>query len=287
MGNEDYKSLLTDCVSADKVINILDLGCGTGGDIVGLLSALCGQLPSADINVRAFDANETALRYMSDVVQAFAYTACRRISIQPECIDVGSESVLKSMAESVGNTRFDYILCCKACNELWSDGIVKQPYLTAAESFSAKLKDYGAMLILDVVSKPDGCPEYLPIEMNNELNSFAASHDEFCSLLPRPCAEHPECRKKCYMLKKFSVKHSRCGFWDESNVCYRIICRKELRDQMRMRRQQREQVPGGHIAAAGQNQDKAYIIHEHKTLGRRACPWFKTGREVDAFDINS
>lgn len=287
-GNEDYKSLLTDSVSSDRVINILDLGCGTGGDIVGLLSALCGQLPSVDINVRAFDANETALRYMSDVVNAFARESGHSIYVRPEKFEVNSESDFQSLAESIGDSKFDYILCCKACGELWSSHIVGEPYMAVAELFSEKLKDYGAMLILDVASQPGGCPKYLPEEMNEELNAFAASHGSFCTLVPRPCAEHPECsEKKCYMLKYFLVSHSGAYFLDGSNVCYRIICRKELRDQMRMSRQQREQVIGGHIAAAGQNQDKAYIIHDGNKRGRRACPWFKTGEEADAFDINS
>lgn len=286
-GNEDYWSTQTDSGLSDKVINILDLGCGTGGDIVGLLSVLCKEFSSACFNIRAFDANKNALWYMSAVINAIARTAHRSIQVLPEKFEVNSESDFYSLADRIGDARFDYILCCKACNELWSEGIVKQPYRAVAETFSAKLKDYGIMLLLDVASLPDGCPAYLPIEMNNELNSFAVLHEDFCTLLPRPCAEHPECRKKCYMLKKFSVKHSRCGFWDESNVCYRIICRQELREEMQWNQSLRQLRIEEQMTAAGQNQGKAYIIHGHNTPGRRACPWFRTGEEADAFDINS
>ena len=79
---------------------------------------------------------------------------------------MNSESDFQSLAESIGDSKFDYILCCKACGELWSSHIVGEPYMAVAELFSEKLKDYGAMLILDVASQPGGCPKYLPEEMN-------------------------------------------------------------------------------------------------------------------------
>lgn len=271
--NKGYNSLLTDNDLSDNVINILDLGCGTGGDILGLLSVLSEKLPDAWINVYAFDANETALWYMCGVVNAFARTYGRIIHVWPEKLDVSSESDFLQMAQSVGDNRFDYILCCKACGELKSRHVIEQPYFSAASTFSALLKDNGIMLILDVASQPDGCEEYLPKEMNYELNSFVSSNAEFCTLIPRPCGEHPECKGHCYMLKQFSVSHSGCPIWEDwSNVCYRIICRNAFRKQ---------------IAVSCQAQNKMYVIHQDSHFGRRCCPLFKSGIETDAFDVNS
>lgn len=139
--------------------------------------------------------------------------------------------------------------------------------------------------MFDVASQPG---EYLPVEMNCDLNSFAASHDGLYRLVPRPCAEHPECsEKKCYMLKHFLVSHSWYHFLDGSNVCYRIICRKAMMEQLRLKQLLREQATGGHMAAAGLDQDKAYIIHDCNKRSRSGCQWFRTGVEVDASDINS
>lgn len=279
--NKGYNSLLTDNDLSDNVINILDLGCGTGGDILGLLSVLSEKLPDACINVYAFDANETALWYMCGVVNAFARTYGRIIHVWPEKLDVSSESDFLQMAQSVGDNRFDYILCCKACAELKSRHVIEQPYFSAASTFSALLKDNGIMLILDVACQPDGCAEYLPKEMNYELNSFVSSNPEFGTLVPRPCGAHPECKIHCYMLKRFFVPSP--GYpiissypGDSSNVCYRIIGKQGLVNKVI------EQ-------AKYQNQTakKSYIIHADNAFKRRSCPWFIGGIEVDAFDISS
>lgn len=67
--------------SLSREINILDIGCGTGGDILGLLSAMDRYLTrSAAISVYACDGNSTALRYMNQAVSAFAERSHQSVS---------------------------------------------------------------------------------------------------------------------------------------------------------------------------------------------------------------
>ena len=57
--NEVFRSALR------NEISILDIGCGTGGEILGLLCVIDKYLPSdVTISVYACDGNSTALRYM-------------------------------------------------------------------------------------------------------------------------------------------------------------------------------------------------------------------------------
>lgn len=268
-----YKPLLTNHGVRKEKISILDLGCGTGGDIIGLLSVLQEKLPPPmQIDIWAFDVNFTALKYMKAVVDAFAVKYDRQINTHPIFYDVKPQLGFSQIADYVSSLQFDYILCCKSCSELLSDHVLIQPYLSVAKTFSTMLADCGIMLLLDVASQPDGC-EYLPKEMNDELNSFISLNTEFCTLVPKPCSAHPECKSHCYMLKQFSVSHSGCPFpKDDSNVCYRIICRKQLR---------------GQIDVSDQVHNKRYVIHQDNHFGRRCCQFFDEGTEVDAFDISS
>lgn len=276
--NTCYRTFLTNDALSDKVIDILDIGCGTGGDIVGLLSSINQYLPlDVRINVCAFDGNITSLVYMEKVIDACRKTFKREITVDKTILPVNSEEDLSVMVKMVENLKFDYILCCKMCNELKSDGFIKQPYLSVAEKFSAKLKHNGIMLILDPTDRPKENYPYLPREMNYELNSFASSHVEFGTLVPKPCGELPQCNGACYMQKQFTITNP--GYLvdssypgDTSKVCYRIICSKVLRDQL----------------IQGPVLQKKQVIHPNNQHGHRVCRRSEAGNdEVDAFDLNA
>lgn len=280
--NSGYYDSIKNSAQLSHEINILDIGCGTGGEIVGLLIALDHYLPKdVKFNIYAFDGNEFALKYMSQAVSAFAAEAHTATKIVlKEQHRVQSKEDFPLMALGVAGTEFDYILCCKMCGELRSRHVIDQPYFSVADTFSARLKDSGVMLILDVTGKPNGCDEYLPREMSRELNSFIASRMCFGTLLPKPCGERPGCAGDCYMQKRFWGSHSGCSYnQDLSKVCYRIICRNALRDEM---------AAASALEALGAAPvlKKAYIIHNDSEFDHRACPFFAEGTEADAFDVN-
>ena len=252
-------------------INILDIGCGTGGEILGLLSAMDSYIsPSAVIHVCACDGNSTALQYMNKAVGAFALRSGRAVSVDAICHKARSDTGLLYMERQVRQVRFDFILCCKTCGELRSRGVSGSPYLSAAEKFSGLLKEDGLMLILDLTNKPEGCDEYLPVEMNRELNEFARLHEEFAALLPKPCGAYPECECSCYIQQRFLISHSEMKN-DLSKVCYRIICRRALRDRL---------VPDSVL-------EERQVIYPWDDDGYEICRYSGGRRKSDAFNLNS
>ena len=128
-------------------------------------------------------------------------------------------------------------------NELIDKGYISNPYLSVAANFCAALKPNGIMLILDLTDRLSEQKPYFPTKMNFELNSFFLSYDQngnqfgdqFGTLVPKPCGELPQCHRACYMQKEFTISSPEYPLFsrypgDSSKVCYRIICRKELRD---------------------------------------------------------
>lgn len=284
--NPGYRELLTNNELRKEEINILDIGCGTGGDIVGLLNSLNKYMPWVNINVWAFDGNDTSLEYMNDVVNAFNANCWPfNAVVNPNCHTVESESDLSDIANNVSSWQFDYILCCKVCNELLFHHNVAEPYLSVARNFSGMLKQNGIMLILDPTDRFSEDASYLPTLMNRELNSFFSYSngsdktfgDEFVTLMPKPCGELPNCNKGCYMQKEFRILFPKkpmksFGFIDTSKVCYRIICRKKLRDELFYNRRVL---------------DNAQVISVDIKNNIYYCCERSKGSAVDAFDINS
>ena len=285
--NSRYKPLLAN--DNVKEISILDIGCGTGGEIIGLLSVLNQNLASdVRITVWAFDGNSTSLEYMNEVVTAFNNKfrpPLNGITVRPYYCPVKSEADFSSIVQTIGSTLFDYILCCKMGNELIDKGYIANPYLSVAANFSAALKPNGIMLILDLTDRLSDQKPYFPKKMNFELNSFFLSYDQngnqfgdqFGTLVPKPCGELPQCRRACYMQKEFTILSPEYPLFvrypgDSSKVCYRIICRKELRDTI--------------IRKSDRVLEKTQIINQNG-MYNPACSRSKGDDQADAFDLNA
>lgn len=230
--NTCYRSFWNDKLSPDTEINILDIGCGSGGEIIGLLDALRCLYPSFRINIYAFDGNQASLNCMKLIAGSYKARFNPGINGVAKFQGIDSEPDFLSMAndENVRNTMFDFILCCKTCSELMDKKVITSPFQRVAETFSGLLTCIGLMLIIDVTLK-SGDDVWLPYAMNGELNSFARSQNAFSTLIPKPCGKHPQCCCNCYTKQIFNVSHSKASC-DTSKVCYRVICWNFLRELM-------------------------------------------------------
>ena len=286
--NERFMASLKDTLSKDREINILDIGCGAGGEIIGLLDAIHEYLPpSVRINVHAFDGNEISLGCMRRIAEAYSERFSAEIKVADRLRMIESDSDLAAMADEVSGIKFDFILFCKAGNELISGKIISNPYRRAAELFSGQLKNSGLLLILDVTmhleytervaSRISLIDLWVPQALSYELCMFAGSQDEFGTLIPKPCGRHPGCRGGCYMKQTFTVRHSGTS-GDVSKVCYWIICRNSLREKI---------VPDSVMDMTQVFDPEKYYNRKRSNWRDGACKYSCGDMDADAFNINS
>jgi len=83
LGNRTYFEALVD----ECELNILDFCCGTGGEILGLISILQEKLPTLKrIYIDAFDANEMYIFNIFHIIEEVKDHLNVEIGINPQCI---------------------------------------------------------------------------------------------------------------------------------------------------------------------------------------------------------
>lgn len=148
--NSNYLSLVGERTS----VSILDLGCGTGGDIFGLLSFLEKYEPPLEsVKLLAIDGNQIALRFFEKIMAEFKKHSRLKIDYRIGPVFIESVSDL-NLVSDVLSDKYDLILSCKAiCEMLAKKRIENKAYKQTASMLSSKLTDEGIMLIEDVTIK--------------------------------------------------------------------------------------------------------------------------------------
>ena len=95
---EEQKSF----VSENNVLRILDLGCGTGGDILGLLNYIEDNLDNIQlIKILAIDGNHYALRVLEKILEAYKSKTRLQIEYTIGPVFIESEDDLNLISEVV------------------------------------------------------------------------------------------------------------------------------------------------------------------------------------------
>lgn len=255
-------------------LNILDFGCGTGGELVGLIIALSKHVSSPKtINIRAIDGNRNALISMGKIMEALSANTRHRVLISYEERACLSEKDIHLKDEN--GVKYHFILNSKMVCELISRRIVEgNCYYKIAEVLSQFLADKGLLYILDVTTKDEFTQLFYPQLMNQGLNSFISSNDDYETLLPLACINWRNCQDTCFMQQMFTVSHSRKSD-DESRVCYRIICKQDFVHTF--------------IHEISSLKECTHIIHPHKFKqddNSSLCPKSINGNKIiDSYNI--
>ena len=174
--------------SQPSVIRIISVGCGTGGDIIGMIMALHSINPQASFSVVIVDTNQDAL----DICRGILNFVSQRIGIEinieaEELANISSKDALEKLA--CGYSDFNYVITSKYLNEV----LIKMPnpYGVFAESFRRCLADDGLMIMVDVACKtdPQYGDDYIPKVMNRQIGKITAAGCDFSTMLPRTCGK--------------------------------------------------------------------------------------------------
>lgn len=150
-------------VSKDE-LSIFDFGCGTGGELIGLLLAIkenCSNITK--VNIRALDGNVHALRILESVLNRTQEVLEIEIKhhIMPLIID---DFYDLSVVKSVLDCRFDIFVTFKAICEFVTKQQFEEnnPYSHIINTFRDKVNDDGIMCLADVTSYNDVSQDWLP-----------------------------------------------------------------------------------------------------------------------------
>lgn len=201
--------LQTNCIfETEKSLRLLDFGCGTGGEVIGLSTALAECRTNIKVlNVKAIDGNQYALNRFDDIKDEFNKHHILQIFSKPSAIKIDDFYDL-SILDSILDEKYDIIVSFKAVCEFVTKQQFeeKNAYEYLAKFMLPKLLDSGLMLLVDVTTKNDVAQEWLPDLMDKGLQNAGAS----------------VIKKNPLNNETFVVHHSRQRA-DISKVAWRII----------------------------------------------------------------
>ena len=206
---------------------ILDLGCGTGGNLIGLLTVLAKHCPHLSaVHIHAFDGNELALDALKTILHAFTANATFAVDVD---ITVARFTALDDFPVPTSDS-YDFITSFKMGNEIISTGAGLSDgfYHRFLSFYTPLLSKIGLLLLLDVTTKPKHADNYYPMFLNNQGSQFVREQPAFVTLIPVPCHLYEtSCDEQCFTQKEFSITH-RARRNDLSRVAYRVLARKAL-----------------------------------------------------------
>ena len=247
-------------------LSLLSIGCGTGGDILGLICAIANNLPNiSKLKVVAFDGNNIAIDYLSDLLGLEPIKSRFGISdkdIKYVPLPVTCVEDLVHYIEHMGDS-FDLITSFKFVNELMDARILKQDgFRVLAELLAPKLNDTGLLTLLDVTDKHFDV--WQSKNFNSGLCAFSKANADFKTLLPTPCHFYD---RNCIGGRCFTNKRFFGTFTADDKVVYRVIGKSEFVDAL----------------YTNLRDGVSYI----KNVDNEYCPGYRGRTVVDAFDINS
>lgn len=239
-------------------ISVLDYGCGTGGEILGLITAIGRHLPHTKISITAIDGNDGALAILKDLVECNP-NKNMQVELTTFSQTLGTIEDVEKLA--FGKNDYHFILCDKMVCELISKEILPiNAYAIMAKKLTAFLHENGLLIMLDVTTKDEHSGYFYPQLMNNTINDYVCKSRTIETLLPLSCACHDGCRDFCFMQQTFSVSHSHKSN-DESRVCYRVLCKKPLKTAIMQGMETANLIHVIHPTKYKQNDDLAICCH--------------------------
>lgn len=150
-------------------LSIFDFGCGTGGEIIGFLTAIAESLPEINnIHIVAMDGNYHSLRLFERVLAEYSKRVNLSIKHRVLPLTIDDFYDLDIMYRVLSSGSFDIFMSFKAiCEFVTKDRFEKQnAYAHITNTFLPRIKENGIMVLVDVSTYNNVSQEWLPRMMD-------------------------------------------------------------------------------------------------------------------------
>lgn len=189
-------------------LSAFDIGCGTGGELVGLLLAIDQYLPSVErVRIKAHDGNPNNIPICEMVLEEYSKHSRLLIDAKVHNVSVDDACDANNMSACISG-EFDFVISFKMFNEIIKArtfGSVN-PYECIANAFTKNLSTNGKFCIADVVMLDEGSGRWLSRIMDDGLSR---------------CGLQMQCQNSAYY-DMFSVSHSQQST-DGSKLTWKIF----------------------------------------------------------------
>lgn len=204
----DFFMRYPDRFAGKEELSVFDFGCGTGGEIMGLLTALSDFYPNLrNIKIVALDGNQYALQLYDTVLIELKKHIALMVDNHSAhiCID---DFYDLSILNKVLKRKFDIVMSFKAICEFVTKQQFEQDnaYEHIAKFLLPKLSDDGIILLVDVTTYNNTSQDWLPKMMDRGLVTAQ------CNII----------KKNDGYNQTIIISHSHKTM-DESKIAWRII----------------------------------------------------------------
>lgn len=224
-----------------NLLQILDIGTGTGGNVIGLMFFLKKiGIKGENVTIYTVEGNRIAIEYQKKFVSRFNQEYGTHFKLNSTEIKFTSAKTLKNQLEAYlykDTNKFDIITSFKFFSEFYNENFAVSQglFTTFADLISNYIDKNGIILILDILNPNTGRTFPFTTQiMSNELNAYLRSPNAKLNyIIPVCCAKwNSRCHTNhCYIERQFEASHSRRQS-DVSKVCYRVLVPKEFSSQI-------------------------------------------------------
>lgn len=218
-----------------QIVNILSIGCGTGGDILGLIFSINKHFPNIrHFNIIGFDGNKEAFKILMKIIDTVKNHTNLQINFLPMYYHF--YNLLDFESKHISNISFDFIISFKFISEIIAlgKGKLDNSYYDFIKKFLPLLSKTGICVVLDITTKQRHRNLYNPQFMNEQINKALNELFDYSTIIPISCGTYGQhCSSQCFQQKLFFVSHSRCMVnYDRSKVAYRVIVSRKLKETL-------------------------------------------------------
>lgn len=216
-----------------KTINVLTIGSGTGGDLIGLVTLLNQIYQDKFICIHSYDGNVIALKYQEKILNdSYKYMDCHRnrvILYTKTCVFNERNSIKDCLKEENFDEFFHIVQSFKFGNELFNSLVNENVFLDLMYIAADNLIQSGIFVMEDVTIRNIDS-RYNPCEMTNQVRKYYKHiiDSDLIYVIPKSCAKWNNfCRNKnCFSQVIFNSENRYAK--DISKVTFKVFIMNPL-----------------------------------------------------------